>query len=98
MRNSNSDILKTEEGKRYYGTLLYPLITPRESDIYVITTVGDRLDILANDYYKDASLWWVIASVNNLRKDSLYIVPGSQLRIPTDLTSFNNDLGTINNK
>jgi len=98
MRYSNSKILKSTEGKRYYSNILYPLITPRNSDIYVITTVGDRLDILANQYYKDATMWWIIASANNLRKDSMFITPGTQLRIPIDLVSFDSDFGKINNK
>ena len=98
MRYSNSKILKSTKGKRYYSNILYPLITPRNSDIYVITTVGDRLDILANQYYKDATMWWIIASANNLKKDSMFIKPGTQLRIPIDLVSFNNDFGNINNK
>lgn len=97
IRSENNIILKTEDtGIRYYNTTFYPLITPKETDIYVFTTVGDRLDILANQYYKDPSLWWVISSANNLRKDSLYITPGSQLRIPTDLQFFENQFNNIN--
>jgi nucleoid-associated protein YgaU len=54
--------------------------------VYVITTVGDRLDSLAYSYYKDATLWWVIAMANNnITKGALYPEPGTQLRIPTDL-------------
>lgn len=99
MRYETSKILRTStDGKRYYNGTLYPLITPRNSDIYVITTVGDRLDILADQYYKDSKMWWIIASANNLRKDSLFITPGTQLRIPIDLVSFNNDMSKINNK
>ena len=33
-------------GKRYYDTTKYPEIPLRSSDIYVITGVGDRLDLL----------------------------------------------------
>lgn len=96
MRYNNSNILKTNKGKRYYNTILYPLIKPDISDIYVITTAGDRLDILANDFYKDPTMWWIIASANNLRKDSIYIQPGTQLRIPTNLVDFNIRFNNIN--
>ena len=59
-----------------------------ESDVYVITTVGDRLDSLAYSYYNDATLWWVIAMANNnATKGALYPIPGTQLRIPTDINS-----------
>ena len=43
-------------------------------------------------------MWWIIASANNLRKDSMFIAPGTQLRIPIDLVSFDSDFGKINNK
>jgi nucleoid-associated protein YgaU len=56
--------------------------------VYVITTVGDRLDSLAFSYYNDPTLWWVIAMANNnATKGALYPEPGTQLRIPTDLNT-----------
>jgi nucleoid-associated protein YgaU len=56
--------------------------------VYVITTVGDRLDSLANSYYNDSTLWWVIAAANNnATKGALYPTPGTQLRIPTNLNA-----------
>jgi nucleoid-associated protein YgaU len=62
-----------------------------ESDVYVITTVGDRLDSLAFSYYNDSTLWWVIAMANNnATKGALFPEPGTQLRIPTDLNTVLN--------
>jgi phage tail protein X len=56
--------------------------------VYVITTVGDRLDSLAYSYYRDSTLWWVISMANNnITKGALYPAPGTQLRIPTDITA-----------
>jgi nucleoid-associated protein YgaU len=80
-------VLKTEFTNRpYFKGRYYPNIPLSESDVYVITTVGDRLDSLAYSYYKDATLWWVIAMANNnITKGALYPEPGTQLRIPTDL-------------
>jgi nucleoid-associated protein YgaU len=81
-------------GSQYYTNNLYPDVPYLEEDNYVITTVGDRLDLLAFDFYGDAELWWVIASANSLPGDSLVPIPGTQLRIPTDLNTvlslFNN--------
>ena len=37
--------------KRYYKAINYPEIPLSISDIYVITTIGDRLDTLANHFY-----------------------------------------------
>jgi hypothetical protein len=50
--------------KRRYTTVKYPEISLDFSDIYVYTTRGDRYDILANIYYGDSSLWWVISTAN----------------------------------
>ena len=75
--------LDSENKRRYYNTLLDPEIPLQSDDIYVITTYGDRLDLLSWNYYSDASLWFIIAAANpGLRKDSLYLEPGIQLRIP----------------
>ena len=64
-RYYNSDILKTSDGKPYYRGKQYPNIPLSADDIYVITTIGDRLDLLAYTYYKDTALWWVISMANN---------------------------------
>ena len=75
----------TNKGFRYYNSLIDPYIDRSEDDIYVITTYGDRLDLLSFQYYNDTTLWWIIAAANpELRKDSLYLEPGIQLRIPRD--------------
>jgi nucleoid-associated protein YgaU len=65
--------------------------------VYVITTVGDRLDSLAYSYYNDATLWWVISAANNnITKGALYPTPGTQLRIPTDLNMVLNLFNQFN--
>ena len=86
-RYDNSIVLKTEFTDRpYYKGKQYPNIPLSESDVYVITTVGDRLDSLAYSYYNDATLWWIIAIANNnATKGALYPIPGTQLRIPTNV-------------
>ena len=88
-RYTDAPILKTANTNRpYYKAKFYPNIPLSESDVYVITTVGDRLDNLAFSYYNDATLWWVIAMANNnATKGALYPEPGTQLRIPTDLNT-----------
>jgi len=97
-RYDNSTILKTKFTNRpYYKGKFYPNIPLSESDVYVITTVGDRLDLLAYSYYNDSTLWWVIAMANNnATKGALYPAPGTQLRIPTDLTAILNQYKQFN--
>jgi hypothetical protein len=84
-------------GSLYYVTNVYPEIAPTNNDYYVITTVEDRLDLLAYDFYQDPSLWWVIASANSLSGDSMYPPIGVQLRIPTNIESILNTYNKVNN-
>lgn len=96
-RYNNIKVIKSNQGKRYYKNNIYPEIPLREDDIYVITSVTDRLDVLANDFYGDSTLYWIIASANNLPGDSLIPTPGMQLRIPTNFQSVINDYIALNN-
>ena len=88
-RYENSIILKTPNTNRpYFKGKYYPNIPLSDTDVYVITTVGDRLDSLAFSYYRDVTLWWIISVANNnITKGALYPVPGTQLRIPTDISN-----------
>ena len=87
-RYNNSNKLTTSQGKPYYKAKVYPNIPLSENDVYVITTIGDRLDSLSYSYYRDVNLWWIISAANNnATKGSLFPIPGTQLRIPTDLNS-----------
>ena len=63
------------------GTANLPKFKESNSDILLIATQGDRCDLLAQQYYGDTSLWWFVASVNNLKSNN--IEAGTQLRIPT---------------
>jgi len=76
---------KENNGAKFYSTTFYPSIPYSDSDIFVITVKGDRLDLLANQFYGDPKLWWVIAMANkDFPQNSLTLPIGSQLRIPTD--------------
>jgi nucleoid-associated protein YgaU len=85
-RYSNTTILTNLQGIKYKKGKFYPNIPLSDTDVYVITTIGDRLDTLAYSYYNDPTLWWIIAMANNnVNKGFLFVEPGTQLRIPTDL-------------
>ena len=89
--------LKTKNTNRLYiSSTIYPKIEPNDNDLYVISESRDRLDILANKYYNDKGLWWIIAVANNLNDASLSIKPGLQLRIPTNIGKILNDLDKVN--
>lgn len=80
----DSSVLK---GVRFYSTVKYPEIPLSPNDIYVLTNEGDRLDLLAQQYYGDVNLYWIISIANNnLQQNSFSLPPGSQIRIPQDLS------------
>lgn len=81
-RYDNLNIQK-KNGKGFvYRSQLLPYIEPSDSDIIIVTEEEDRLDLLANQFYNDPNLWWVIAVYNNLTDIDLKLEPGLQLRIP----------------
>jgi len=88
VRYKNSKRLTTAEGRRYKTNAVYPSIPYGEQDIYIITTLGDRYDQLAQQFYGDSSLWWIIAIANNSKRDGLLTEPGIQLRIPDNHQSI----------
>lgn len=84
-RYSQINIISTEEEpKRRYVTTRYPSIPLDSSDIYVYTNSGDRYDLLAQSYYNDSSLWWIISIANyGNNQNSIIPSPGEQIRIPS---------------
>jgi len=96
-RYQNIPIIKNSTGTRYYRDNKYPRIPLSVNDIYVITTIGDRFDLLAQQYYGDSSLWWIISIANEtLPQNSLYIPVGSQLRIPPDVSNILTNYNLLN--
>lgn len=75
---------KLDTGKRYLTAPQYPDIPLSESDIIVTSEYGDRYDRMAQNYYGDLSLWWIIALANPYAKDTLDIPVGVQVRIPLE--------------
>jgi hypothetical protein len=74
----------TQDQKRRYANVKYPQITLDSQDIYVYTIQGDRYDIIAQSYYSDSTLWWVINRANPAQDNaSLYPAVGTQIRIPS---------------
>jgi nucleoid-associated protein YgaU len=89
---------KVLDRKRYYTTIKYPEIPLSVDDFYVITTIGDRLDNLANQFYEDVNLWWVITSANPdiIKRDSFMLEPGIEIRIPADLQTLLENFEELN--
>lgn len=93
-RYRDISIIQTPTGIKYRRDSKYPRIPLSINDIYVISVEGDRFDLLANQYYGDSSLWWVISIANEqIPQNSLYLPLNTQIRIPTNpsnvITSYN---------
>lgn len=89
-------ILTNKDGKKVYTTVKYPDVPLSENDIYVIADFTDRLDLIANDYFTDSTLYWIIQIANSIPRDSLYVPAGTQLRIPSDITGIIQDYNALN--
>jgi len=74
----------------------YPSFKKSDDDIYIYTKLGDRLDNLAYRFYKDSTLWWVIAKANDLSGDSMFVKSGMRLWIPKNLKTLQEDLKGLN--
>jgi len=89
--------IKNSEGITYYRDSKYPIIPLSVNDIWVITTSEDRYDRLAQQYYNDYTLWWVISIANdNLPQNSLYPPEGTQIRIPTNVSEILSNYNKLN--
>jgi len=84
-RYKDIEIVKKTGIRKYTNTIVYPIITPKVDDIYIIAREGDRLDNLAFQFYGDSTLWWFIAQTNNL--STMNVPKGTSLRISFN-TSF----------
>ena len=73
----------SEKGVFRIGTSYLPEFIESNSDILLISTHGDRCDLIATEYYGDPAFWWYIASVNNLKSNN--IEAGTQLRVPVSI-------------
>ena len=94
--STEHNIKSRSDGKKFFGTRLYPNIPPNDSDILYITDETDFLDTLAFKFYKDATMWWIIALTNNLGNGRMSIPVGTQLRIPTRVESILEEYNKIN--
>jgi hypothetical protein len=85
-----------KKGKQFYPTFIYPIIEEKSSDIYIIGSYSDRLDNLAWTYYKDPTLWWIIAEANNIGMGNLLVPVGKQIRIPIDIQPIIQEYNILN--
>ena len=81
--------IKTSSEKTRLQTTILPNIVGA-NDTYIETITPERLDALANQFYGDTSMWWVIAAANWIGKGTIRVPIGMILRIPniTDVMTY----------
>lgn len=95
--NQQFTFLDIKNKRNYLPTVRFPNIPEKLSDIYIIGSYYDRLDNLAWQYYKDPTLWWIIAEANGIGKGDFHTPIGKQIRIPIEITDVVQQYKTINN-
>ncbi len=91
--NRYKDIKKINNALK---TVRFPSIPVSSDDTVIVSRDSDRLDIIANTFYYDASLYWIIAIANNLGKGTLEIPPGTVIRIPSNIGNIIQQYNLLN--
>ena len=81
-RYATTKQIKDKNRSRKAETTIISTTPPTDSDIYINVTTPERLDLLANQFYNDATQWWIIAAANGLGKGTLFTPENLILRIP----------------
>jgi hypothetical protein len=81
-RYQTARVQRDNNETRKLSTIIVPAAPLTGGDIYIQTTSAERLDKLANIFYEDASLWWIIAAANGLGKGTYVVPQNTRLRIP----------------
>ena len=84
-----------KSGLRVYTTTYYPEIPISDYDTFIRPLDGDRIDLLANRYYNDSTLWWIIAKANGI-KGKVAVSTEEILRIPGNIQQILQKFRTLN--
>lgn len=91
-------LIQTDSEKLRQQTTILPNIVGI-SDTYIQTITVERLDTLADRFYGDAAMWWVIAAANGIGKGTLRVPQGAILRIPNvtnnEVTTYTTRINAI---
>jgi hypothetical protein len=67
----------------WFGQPEYPSFPPADDDEFITVTKTTQIDGLAQKYYKDPTLWFVIAIANNIELWPSDVAITQTLRIPS---------------
>lgn len=80
---STVDYVTTTYGGSQNPIVFYIIDSPSVSTYYEHTYIeGERLDQIANTYYKNPLYWWIIPEFNPQLTDFTNIPGGTVIRIP----------------
>lgn len=96
MRYRNNIIKKDRNNIRYYKPRIIPNIPIKDSDIFVYPVYGDRFDTMAQRYYENSNLWWIIAKANEISDGRIAPDPLVKLRIPTEIEDILQSISEAN--
>jgi hypothetical protein len=85
-----NDVKKISDSRVVYRTRIGNRIPKSDRDVYIVTQTGDRLDTIAYQFLGDQSLWYIIASANNIHDPSFAVEDGTTLRIPANYSNYLN--------
>jgi len=99
-RYKHQQVKRDADGRRKLSTIQYPKILSKNSDMIYRTRDSDTYSTLAYRFYRDQSLWWIIAKANGDFRGNIRPKLGIKLIIPTDIsdiiTKLNRDNTTGN--
>jgi hypothetical protein len=74
--------LVVSDGVEFWDLLDLPTLAARNDDLSYQVQSHDRIDSIANKFYGDPVLWWVIAVANDMEILPTELNTGDILRIP----------------
>ena len=96
MRYKGNVIRKDRNNIRYYKPRIIPNIPIKDTDIFVYPIYGDRYDTMAQRYYEDSNLWWIIVKANDISDGKIAPDPLKKLRIPTEIDDILQSINQVN--
>jgi hypothetical protein len=75
--------LLSVDGIEFWDVLDLPTIPQQPDDLTYQVLGTDRMDLLANRFYRDPRLWWVIAVANDIELIPTAFNAGDSIRIPS---------------
>lgn len=74
--------LRLVDGIEFWDLVELPTLSIQPDDTVYVVAGNDRIDLIANKFYGDPVLWWVIALANDLELLPSALNEGTLLRIP----------------